>query len=99
MAEPMMRRAVYTRYGGPEVLTVDEVPRPKPGKGEVLDHRSARPESLPEFDVIIDTVGSDLGRFRKRPIIEATYPLAHIGEAHARAKTSGTVGKVVIQIV
>lgn len=31
-----MRAAVYTRYGGPERLTVTEVPRPDPGDGDVL---------------------------------------------------------------
>lgn len=33
-----MRAVVITRPGGPEVLAVREVPRPVPGKGEVLVH-------------------------------------------------------------
>lgn len=33
---PTMRRAVYLRYGGPEVLAVEDTPKPVPGRGEVL---------------------------------------------------------------
>ncbi|SDI50149.1 NADPH:quinone reductase [Aliiruegeria lutimaris] len=32
----MMKAAVYRRYGGPEVVTVEKVARPEPGPGEVL---------------------------------------------------------------
>lgn len=31
-----MRRAVCRRYGGPEVLAVEDAPKPAPGRGEVL---------------------------------------------------------------
>ncbi|HLK44941.1 MAG TPA: alcohol dehydrogenase catalytic domain-containing protein, partial [Acidimicrobiales bacterium] len=31
-----MRAAVHTRYGGPDVVTVSDVPVPTPGAGEVL---------------------------------------------------------------
>lgn len=36
-----MRAIVVTRYGGPEVLTVAELPTPTPGPGEVLARPSA----------------------------------------------------------
>lgn len=36
------------------------------GAAEVLDYRSVAPQELGAFDVIIDTVGSDLGHFRRR---------------------------------
>lgn len=31
-----MRRVVFRRYGGPEVLEIEEVPAPQPGPGELL---------------------------------------------------------------
>jgi NADPH:quinone reductase-like Zn-dependent oxidoreductase len=31
-----MKAAVYNRYGGPEVVEMREIARPKPGKGEIL---------------------------------------------------------------
>jgi NADPH:quinone reductase-like Zn-dependent oxidoreductase len=34
--DPTMRRVVYVRYGGPEVLEVQDAPRPRPGKKQVL---------------------------------------------------------------
>lgn len=36
MADSMMRAAVITRSGGPEVLEIRDVPRPRPGRHEVL---------------------------------------------------------------
>jgi len=31
-----MKAAVITRFGGPEVLAIEDAPTPKPGPGEVL---------------------------------------------------------------
>ena len=31
-----MRAAVYRSFGGPEVVRVEELPKPVPGAGEVL---------------------------------------------------------------
>lgn len=36
MKKPTMSRAVYNRYGGPEVLSVETAPIPTPGPSEVL---------------------------------------------------------------
>lgn len=32
----VMRAAVYRRFGGPDVVTIDDLPRPTPGAGELL---------------------------------------------------------------
>jgi NADPH:quinone reductase-like Zn-dependent oxidoreductase len=39
--EMTMKAAVNKRYGGPEVIEVAEIARPKPGKGEILVHIGA----------------------------------------------------------
>lgn len=31
-----MKRVQYHRYGGPDVLSLDEAPTPAPGRGQVL---------------------------------------------------------------
>jgi NADPH:quinone reductase-like Zn-dependent oxidoreductase len=31
-----MKAALYTEYGGPEVVRIGDIPRPRPGKGEIL---------------------------------------------------------------
>jgi NADPH:quinone reductase-like Zn-dependent oxidoreductase len=36
MPEPTMRAVRYYEFGGPDVLKVEQVPRPTPGQGEVL---------------------------------------------------------------
>jgi NADPH:quinone reductase-like Zn-dependent oxidoreductase len=34
--ETKMKAAVYTQYGGPEVVSIRDIPVPQPGKGEIL---------------------------------------------------------------
>lgn len=41
MGRLTMDRAIYCRYGGPEVLSVDTAPRPTPGPREVLIRQAA----------------------------------------------------------
>ena len=36
MSDPTMRAVVLDGFGGPEVMRLDEVPRPRPGPGQVL---------------------------------------------------------------
>jgi NADPH:quinone reductase-like Zn-dependent oxidoreductase len=37
-----MRAAVFHRYGGPEVVAIEEIPRPVPGPRDVLVRISAQ---------------------------------------------------------
>ncbi|NMR20967.1 NAD(P)-dependent alcohol dehydrogenase [Cellulomonas fimi] len=67
-----MRAAVYRRFGGPDVVRVEEVPTPAPGRGEVLvrvhastvsaaDHR-ARSRDVPRGLRVLASAG--IGTFR-----------------------------------
>lgn len=67
-----MRAAVYRRFGGPDVVSVEEVPRPEPGPGDVLvrvhastvsraDHR-ARSRDVPRGLGLLAAAG--IGAFR-----------------------------------
>ena len=76
-----MRAVVQDRYGPPEVLRIEEVERPVPGVGEVLIRRSARPTR---------TSGA------YRPVIDRTYPLEQVVEAHRRVETWHKTGNVVL---
>lgn len=71
---PQMRAAVYRRFGGPEVVQVEEVRRPMPGREDVLvrvhastvsvaDHR-ARSRDIPSGLSVLAAFG--LGVFRPR---------------------------------
>ena len=71
---PKMRAAVYRRFGGPEVVRVEQVAKPKPGPGDVLvrvhastvsaaDHRS-RSRIVPKGLAVLAALS--LGIFRPR---------------------------------
>ena len=45
-----MRAVVYDRYGGPEVLRIEEVPRPTPGPGQVLVEVMATSINLSDWE-------------------------------------------------
>lgn len=56
-ARGVLVTALASRETEPGVLAL--------GADLVLDYRETDPESLPKFDVIIDTVGTDLARYRQ----------------------------------
>jgi len=71
-----MRAAVHRRFGGPQVVRVEEVPRPSPGPGHVLvrvqastvsaaDHR-ARSREVPRGLGVLAAVGLGVVRPRHR---------------------------------
>ncbi|WP_416966920.1 NAD(P)-dependent alcohol dehydrogenase [Streptomyces sp. 4F14] len=63
--QPMMRAVRYNRYGGPEVLSVGDVPRPSPGPGQVLVRVHA--SSVNPMDVKIRSGGLRLISGRRFP--------------------------------
>ncbi|HYF71652.1 MAG TPA: alcohol dehydrogenase catalytic domain-containing protein, partial [Nocardioides sp.] len=47
-----MRAVVYDRYGGPEVLRVEEVPTPAPAAGQVLVRVAATSVNLSDWECL-----------------------------------------------
>lgn len=97
-----MRAAVYRRYGGPEVVRVETVPRPRPRPGEVLVRVHAStvlaggaPERLADLALLVSL--AEAGRYM--PPIDRTYPLDRIAEAHAYVDTGRKRGSVVVTVL
>lgn len=65
------------------------------GAEEVLDYREAAPEVLPEFDVIIDTVGSDLERFRSRLALGGRFVTITIDFKHPARGVLAVAGSAI----
>ena len=67
-----MRAAVYERYGGPEMLRVDDVPMPSAGKGRVLVKVAATSINLSDWEGLTGSPGySRLGGLRapRNPVL------------------------------
>ena len=47
-----MRAAVYDRYGPPEVLRIEELPVPAPGRGQVLVEVAATSVNLSDWECL-----------------------------------------------
>ena len=47
-----MRAAVYDRYGPPEVLRIEELPVPAPGRGPVLVEVAATSVNLSDWECL-----------------------------------------------
>ena len=50
-----MRAVVYDRYGPPDVLRLDEVPRPEPGPTQVLVEIAATSVNLSDWESLVGT--------------------------------------------
>ncbi len=70
-----MKAAVYSKFGGPEVISIAEVSQPKPGKGEILVHIAAAGVTTADwrlraaaFPGLVSKIGGHLmfGIFRPR---------------------------------
>ena len=47
-----MRAVVYDRYGNPDVLRIDDVPMPSPGRGQVLVKVAATSVNLSDWETL-----------------------------------------------
>lgn len=56
-----MRAAVYHRFGGPEVVHVEEVPKPVPKAGEVLIRIRAATVSMADYRMHTRDLPESLG--------------------------------------
>jgi NADPH:quinone reductase-like Zn-dependent oxidoreductase len=66
MKEPHMRAAIFREHGGPEVVTVADVPTPAPGPGEV--RLAVRTAALNHLDLWV-----------RRGLPNLKLPLPHVG--------------------
>ncbi|WP_423067722.1 NAD(P)-dependent alcohol dehydrogenase [Devosia sp. CN2-171] len=57
----MMRALVYERYGPPEALRLEQVPRPQPGPGEVLVRVRAASVNSRDWDLLTGTLMGRIG--------------------------------------
>ncbi len=97
-----MRAAIYREYGGPEVVHVEEAPRPTPAPKEVLIRvratigakvvagpASEDPAHLP----LLAKLAED-GKYKA--VIDCVFPFEQIVEAHRRVDTGRKRGNVVV---
>ncbi|PXX56502.1 NADPH:quinone reductase-like Zn-dependent oxidoreductase [Nocardia tenerifensis] len=67
-----MKAVVYDRYGGPEVLSIAEIPRPSPGPKQVLLQVHATSINLSDWETLLGTpLYSRIGGLRapRRPVL------------------------------
>jgi len=90
-----MKAVVITRFGGPEVLEVQEVPKPEPGPDEVLVH--VRGTALNRADLL-----QRLGRYAAPPGAAANIPglefageVAEVGKSATRWREGDRVMGIV----
>ena len=104
-----MKAVVITRFGGPEVLEIQDVAKPEPGPDEILVH--VRSTALNRADLL-----QRLGRYPAppgafagevvpllaqgtiQPVIDSVFPIERIQYAHRRLESNETFGKVVLTI-
>ena len=79
-----MKAIVYKQYGGPDVLHVEDVEKPKPAVDQVLV--SVRAVEATKADCEIAAT------------VDKIYPMAEAAQAHRRVETEQRLGTVVISV-
>ena len=99
-----MRAILRTRFGGPDVLVIREIPEPEPKAGHVviqvkafgLNHAELHMRKG-EWAEIADVSGIEcVGVFK--PLVARTFPLEQIVEAHRFLESNQQIGKVVVTV-
>lgn len=81
----MMKAAVNTQYGSPDVLQLKEIERPVPKDNEVLIKIHA-----------VAVNSADLNLLRADPVLAKRYPLAETANAIRDMEAGRAQGKIVI---
>jgi NADPH:quinone reductase-like Zn-dependent oxidoreductase len=57
-----VKAVVYDRYGGPELLRIDDIAVPSPGPGQVLVKVAATSINLSDWECLRGAAGAGLGQ-------------------------------------
>lgn len=95
---PMVRAAVATAFGGPEVLSVVEVPLSDPGPGEVTVEVRAASINPIDYKLYSGAFGSDPAQLPMRLGLEAAGVLTAVGPDAAGPQGPLAVGNEVIAL-
>jgi NADPH:quinone reductase-like Zn-dependent oxidoreductase len=81
-----MRAVVYDRYGPPEVLRIEDLPKPAPAAGQVLVRIAATSVNLSDWEMLRETHGPCQGGGAKiaTPTGETPTKQASVRRAAAR---------------
>ena len=80
-----MKAAVITKFGGPEVLAIEDAPTPNPGPGEVLVRVHAA-----GLNRAAEAGPDDTIRFHEQPSIDSDP--SRSPWPHVRSRRDGTIG-------
>ncbi len=99
-----MQAVVQTRYGGPEVLEVQERPEPRPGERDVMIAVRAAGVNFVlswwkadgHLDRIIQPLLADLEAGRLEPVVSEAFAFSRADDAHRFLAERRNIGKVLL---